>query len=106
MQVRVCVPVWSQVDEKPPHEPQPPHEVLPQVSPSVSREQVRDSVALLPPHEPLEQVKSVRVRVCVPPSSHVPEKPPHEPQPVYVELEHVTPLVLRVQACVSGVLVG
>lgn len=68
----------------------------------MSRVQPRDSLAMLVPQLPDAQVKSVRVRLCVPVSSQVPPmNPPQAPHIANVELPHELPSVLRVHEPVS-----
>lgn len=52
VQVRDWVPLSSQASLKPPQLPQPPHDVLPQPVPSVSREQPELSVRIDEVHVP------------------------------------------------------
>lgn len=100
-QVRVWVPEREHGDayEHALHEPQTG--VLPQLEPSVLREQAWDSenerAVQVPPWHSL----AVQLRVCVPLSPQGPENPVHAPNEPQVAAAHASPSVLRVQARVS-----
>jgi len=98
---RVCVPVRSQVDENPPQVDQAPVVVLPQLTPSVVREQVPVSVVIELPQLPPEQSRPVRVRVRLPLSSQVESKPEHPDHAPVVVLPQLVSSVTRVQAPLS-----
>jgi hypothetical protein len=106
VRVRDCVPLSSHDELKPVHAPQAVYVGEPHVAPPVVREHACDSTLSTDPHAPPEQIGSVRMRVCVPLSSHSSLKPPHAPHAPYEGEPQLTPSVPRVQPPLSTVMIG
>ncbi|MFT5355606.1 MAG: hypothetical protein ACI9KE_002825 [Polyangiales bacterium] len=94
--LRLCVPVVSQVLEKPPQLPQAPFVTLPHDAPLVVRLHERDSLVVTVSQLPLLQLGVMMLRLCVPVVSHELEKPPQLPQAPVAALPHDVPFVLLV----------
>lgn len=95
------MPVWSHTFSKPLHALHDPNVVALHIVPSVSRLQASVSDEFTSRHEPPMHCRSVRVRIHVPDSSQVPEKPPHVPHAPKVVGPQPSPSVSRMHAADS-----